>query len=139
MDIVVNKDGSIDVTIRSEPDPKPGDAVVLDRGVVGVALKPGSVPVVEGTFVGPNMVPVATIADVYVRPVTDVLAGGLVAVLPGGGLAMRKRGRPRKGTIVLRDAKWGSNVKAGELALLHLGLAMRKKIGSLRVRRLCND
>lgn len=98
-------------------DPKPGDAVV------GVAVRRG-------------LEVLAWPSTVYVLPASDVLSGKRVVVLPGGGLAMRKRGRPRKGSVLVMDSLWGSDAKAGDLALLCLGITMAKKAHRVQRRAL---
>lgn len=115
----------------------PGDAVVGPNGIVGVRLGPKHLPPEDGEGFILDGNPVMTCGDVYVRPVTDVRKDGeVMIVVPSGKLAMHSPGRLPGRAMVLQDARWGSDAKAGELAILSCGIKMRAAREETRIRAL---
>lgn len=114
--------------------PEPGKAVVGPADIVGIVLAPGQM----GGGTGEGFIldghPVMTAGDVYVRPVTDVVKGQEAVALPSGDLAMRQPGELPEGAVLIQDCRWGSDAVAGELALLHCGIAIRAAMEAARER-----
>lgn len=110
-------------------DPAPGKPVDVGNGVVGIALRRGQHSGIagEGVYYGANMAPVLTRGEVFVRPEFDVRKHSKVVVLANGALAMRRSGRLPKGAVVLFDARWTADAKAGELTVLELDVAATKQ------------
>jgi hypothetical protein len=109
---------------------EPGDAFQCQGGAIGIVAHPNSTPIPPKR----GHVIVLTMGEVFVRAATDVTKHAKVRILAGGALSMVRRGRPPKGSLVMHDAWWVDDCRAGELGKIKMGLAMGRTVAAIQER-----